>query len=116
MKISGFGAFFTHLIHFHIKILTVSHLCNLLPTYNDEIMLSVHNDSSPRSFPPWIRGTDKQLNINLRKHGGNVTFPLGCHYLPHVHFTHCNAAYGLCVTYILISMGLMEHVTETDLI
>jgi hypothetical protein len=48
-------------------------------------MLSVRNDRSPTLFPPQVRGTDKQLNVQPWKHveGNNVTFQLCCHQFSH---------------------------------
>jgi len=51
---------FTHSVHSHIRILTLSHLFNLFPTYSDQNILAVHRDLSQRSFPPQNRCTDKQ--------------------------------------------------------
>lgn len=73
-------------------------------------MLSVHKDSSPRSFSQWIR---PQISSSMLIHGnvaGNtITFPLHCHHVPHTYFTQCNAAGVPCVIYTLIIMGFMEY-------
>lgn len=68
----------------------ISHLFNLLPTYNNGIRLSVCQDSSPKSFPPQIR--DMELYVDPCKFvaGNNITFQLCCCLLPHVHFTQCD--------------------------
>jgi hypothetical protein len=68
------------------------------PTYSDKIILSVHKDSSPKSFSPIDQTTDKQLNVNSWKHvaGNDITFPLHCHNMLHVYFTQCIAACTLC--------------------
>ena len=96
--------FFTHLICCSIKSFKkISHLFNLLPTYSEKILLSVHNDSSPRSFPPSIRGTDKQLNDNSWKCGVGNDFKLQIysHLFLHVHFIqHNTASKSECVIYV----------------
>lgn len=76
---------------------------NLLPIYSEKILLSVHNDSSTRSFPPRIRGTDKQLSDNSWKCGvGNdFTLQIYSHLFLHVHFTqHDTASRSECVIYV----------------
>jgi len=57
-------------------------------------MIWVCKDSSPRSFPVWIRGTDKRLNVNPWKFvWGNYVTLWQCHHqLPHMHFTQRDAA------------------------
>jgi hypothetical protein len=92
MKISWNNKMFTCLKHFCLNIITISPSFTLLPMYSDNIMLSVCTDSFTTSFPPLIRGTDKQLNVNPWKHmAGNYTFWLHCSLFPHMHFTPCNA-------------------------
>jgi len=64
--------FAAHLICFCLKVCTVSHLFSLLLAHSHE---KVHKDRYPRSFPVWIRGTDKQFNVNPWKFvgGSDVT-------------------------------------------
>jgi hypothetical protein len=42
----------------------ISHTFNLLPTYNENIMFSVHRYQCTRPFPPRIRGTNHFLLIH----------------------------------------------------
>jgi len=103
-NISRCNLFLTHLICCSIKIFKKFPICSIC--YENtvkKILLSVHKNSSPRSFPPRIWGTDKQLNDKTWKCGvGNeFTLQIYSHLFLHVHFTqHDTASRSVCVIYV----------------
>jgi hypothetical protein len=44
----------------------------------DEIIFAFHKDEHPKSFPPWIRGTDNHFSVNLWKRGQEIMSHFSC--------------------------------------
>ena len=73
---------------FYTKIFYISlssHLFSSLWMYSDNLMPLVYRDWSPKLFPPWIRCTDKKLDITRWKWvmGNYVTLRLCCFLFSH---------------------------------